>query len=104
MWLVKERHGGGGEWKSKACGCVKVSSWRKAGSVKERNWRAGATANKSTQRINSRLGSWRAQAKSCAASWYRESDGGYDGLGGQARRAESTENERDAGQLVKCDY
>lgn len=57
------------------------------------------------QRINSRLGSWRLsrQARLRAASWYRESDGGYDGLGAQARCAESTANERDAGQLARCD-
>lgn len=40
------------------------------------------------ERINSRLGSWERAARSCAASWYRESDGGYDGLGGQARGAQ----------------
>jgi hypothetical protein len=36
---------------------------------------------------------------------YRESDGGYDGLGGQARRAKKRQrDESDAGQLARCDY
>jgi hypothetical protein len=73
---------------------------------KQRNWRAGATANKSRedQQPAGVLGKRRLGAV-LHGGVYRESDGGCDGLGAQARlRAQGTARESDAGQLAWCDY
>lgn len=67
---------------------------------RERNWRAGATADKSRE-DQQPAGVLEEAARSCAALWYRESDGGYDGLGRQARCARRQRRAR-RGQLVRA--
>lgn len=77
---------GSSECKCKAWGRVKVTSWRKL-AIKGSGTGERAPLQIKAERINSRLGSLEMQARRRAASWYRESDSGYDGLGGQARCA-----------------